>query len=198
VIVDQDHARGVLNQLFYPIDGAGDLSDATAARLAGNLIDGRLFSASVADFAAAIDQTLRLGVLHPQTAGMSRRYAEPELLEFLGRVARTLDERRPWPPPKLTKLDAAEWPTFAAATPIARIDRPMNQLTGAVGHRFDELPAAAVLILHLRTGETVALLGSPDPRSSSFALLQRDPGDPAETIAHFQELTGLHATDITR
>jgi hypothetical protein len=201
VIVDQNHARGVLNELLYPIDGAPDLSDATATRLVDNLIDGRLYATPVADFAAAIDRTLRAGALHPQTAAMSRRYAEPDLLEFLARVARELDERRPWPPPKFTKRDVAEWATFAAATPIARIDRPRHQVSGAVGYAFDDVPAGSdklpVLILHLRTGETVALLGGSDPGSTSFVLLQRDPGDPAEIVSHFQHLTGFRPTDVT-
>ena len=127
--MDQDQARGVMNQLFYPIDGAPDLSDATAARLVDNILTGRLFSAPAPDFAAAIDRTLHDGVLHPQTAGASRRYTEPELLAFLGLVARELDARRPWPAPRFAKVDVAEWPTFGGATPIARVDRPAHQLT---------------------------------------------------------------------
>lgn len=96
--MDQNQARGVLNQLFYPIDGAPDLGDATVTRLVDNMFDGRLFSAAVADFAAAIDLTLVAGALHPQIAGMSRRYTEPELLDFLSRVARELEARpTPWP-----------------------------------------------------------------------------------------------------
>lgn len=197
VTVDQNEARGVMNQLFYPIDGAPDLSDATAARLVDNIIEGRLFSAPVTDFAAAIDQTLRAGGLHPQTVSSTRRYTEPELMEFLGRVARALDSRRPWPPPRFAKLDVAEWPSFGSATPIARIDRPAHQLTGALGYSLDRVGQLPVLILRLRTGEVVALLGSVDPRATSFALLQRDPGDPSEIIAHFRTLTGFHPTDIT-
>jgi hypothetical protein len=199
--MDQDRARGVMNQLFYPIDGAPDLSDATAARLVDNMIEGRLFSAPVADFAEAIDQTLQAGALHPQTAEVSRRYSEPELLEFLRRVARQLDERRPWPPPRFTKLDVAQWDTFRDATAIARIDRPAHQVNAAVGYPFDDIPAGSgklpVLIVQLRTGEVVALMGSVDPRSTSFALLQRDPGNPAEVIAHVRDLTGFSADEVT-
>jgi alkanesulfonate monooxygenase SsuD/methylene tetrahydromethanopterin reductase-like flavin-dependent oxidoreductase (luciferase family) len=99
VTVDPNQARGVMNQLLYPIDGAPDLTDATAERLVDNVIGGRLFAASVTDFAEAIDQTLRAGALHPQTADLSRRFSEPELLEFLRRVARHLDDRRPRPTP---------------------------------------------------------------------------------------------------
>ena len=90
-----DDVRGVMNQLLYPIDGAPDLGDATAARLARQLIDGRLFSATAADAAAAIDRTLRTGGLHPQTVSLSRRYSEPELLGFLHRLAAHLATREP-------------------------------------------------------------------------------------------------------
>src|SRR5688572_12027452 len=129
VTMDQDLARGVMNQLFYPIDGAPDLSDATAARLVDNLIEGRLFATTVAEFAAAIDHTLRAGELHPQTAEVSRRYSPPELLDFLRRVARQLDARRPWPPPRFDKLDVVHWDTFGQAAPIARIDKPEHQVS---------------------------------------------------------------------
>jgi hypothetical protein len=198
--MDQDHARGVMNQLFYPIDSAPDLSDATAARLVDNMIEGRLFSATVAEFAAAIDQTLRAGTLHPQTAEVSRRYSAAELLEFVRRVARLLDERRPWPPPRFAKLDIAHWDSFGHAAPIARIDKPEHQLSAAVGHSFDEVPTGngklPLLILQLRTGEVVALMGSVDPRSTSFALLRRGPEDPADVIAHLRDLTGFGTGEI--
>jgi hypothetical protein len=199
--MDPEDARGVMNQLLYPIDGAPDLSAATVARLVDNVVEGRLFSTPTADFAAAIDQTLRAAALHPQTAEMSRRFSEPELLEFLRRVAQQFEARRPWPPKRFTKLDVSQWRTFGDATVIARIDRPTHQINGAVGFSFDQVPAGAhklpVLIVQLRTGETVALMGSVDPRSTTFTLLHRGPGDPAEVIAHFQELTGFHTEDIT-
>jgi len=198
--MDQNHVRGVMNQLLYPLDGAPDLSEATAARLVDNMIEGRLFSAPVEDFAEAIDQTRQAGALHPQTAELSRRYTEPELLEFLGRVARHLDDRRPWPPPRFTKLDVALWNTFGNATPIARINRPTHQINAAVGYPFDAVPAGTgklpVLLLRLRTGETIALIGSVDPRATSFTLLQRDPGDAAEIITHVRELTGFPADQV--
>ncbi|NMO50147.1 hypothetical protein HH310_02940 [Actinoplanes sp. TBRC 11911] len=198
--MDQNQARGVLNQLLYPIDGAPDLSDATAARLVDNMIEGRLFSASVADFAAAIDQTLQAGALHPQTAETSRRYTEPELFEFLRRVARQLDARRPWPAPRFTKLDVSQWDTFGDAPAIARIERPTHQITGVVGYSFDHVPAGEaklpVLILRLRTGDVIAIMGSVDPRSMSFTLLHRGHDRPADVIAHFRDLTGFRGDDI--
>jgi hypothetical protein len=199
--MDQRQARGVMNQLFYPIDGAPDLGDATAARLVDNMIDGRLFSAGVEDFAAAIDLTLQAGTLDPQTAEASRRYTEPELIDFLRRVARELAARRPWPPKRFTKLDVTRWDSFGAAVVVARIDRPRHQINGALGLSFDHVAAGdgrlPVLLLRLRTGEEVAVVGSVDARSTSFALLNRGPEDPAEVVAHFKELAGLRDGDVS-
>jgi hypothetical protein len=198
--MDPNLARGVMNQLFYPIDGAPDLSDATAARLVDNMIEGRLFAATAAEFAAAIDQTLRDGALHPQTAEVSRRYSAGELLDFVRRVARQLDERRPWPPRAFDKLDVVHWDTFGQAAPIARLELPEHQVSAALGHDFDEVPTGAgklpVLVVQLRTGEVVALMGSVDPRSTSFAVLRRGPEDPAEVIAHLRELAGFTADEL--
>lgn len=198
--VDHSHVRGLMNQLLYPIDGAPDLSDATAARLVDNMVDGRLYSAGVEDLAAAIDLTLRAGALDPQTAEASRRFTEAELLEFLARVARELEARRPWPARRFTKLDVSEWGGFGAAAVVARIERPRHQITGALGYPFDQAPvgdgALPVLLLRLRTGEDVAVVGSVDPRSTSFSLLHRGPEDPAEVVAHFRELAGLRDADV--
>jgi hypothetical protein len=200
VTVDLNETRGIMNQLLYPIDGAPDLSDATAAHLVDNMIDGRHFAAGVTDLAAAVDQVLQAGAVHPQTVEASRRYSEPELLEFLRRVKQKLDERRPWPPPRFTKLDVSQWDTFGDAAVVARVNRPMYVLNGAIKHRFDDVPVGdgklPVLVLRLRTGEVVALMGSVDPRSTSFTLLHRGPGDRAEVVSHFRELTGFRADDV--
>ncbi|MGC9669128.1 hypothetical protein ACNTMW_21545 [Planosporangium sp. 12N6] len=39
-------------------------------------------------------------------------------------------------------------------------------------------------------------MGSVNPRSTTFALMQRDPGDPAELIARFCELGGFPRGDV--
>ena len=54
-----------------------------------------------------------------------------------------------------------------------------------------------MLILRLRTGEVVALVGSVDPHPTPFALMHRGPGDTAEVVAHFRELTRFRAEDVT-
>ena len=96
-------------------------------------------------------------------------------MSFLGRVSRELAARRPWPAPRFAKVDVAEWPTFGAATPIARVHRPAHQLTGAVGYPFEHVGRLPVLILRLGSGEVIALLGSVDPGSTSVTCSSATP-----------------------
>lgn len=199
--MDPNEVRGRMNELLYAIDSAPDLSDKVAARLVDNMIEGRPFASTpVADFADAIDQTLKAGALHPQTAEMSRRYSEPELLDFLRRVAERLDARRPWQAKRFTKLDVSRWASFDDTAVIARVERPTHQISAAVGFAFDHLQVGddklPVLVLQLRTGEVVALRGSTDLRSTSFALLHHGQGKPAEVIDHFRKLTRFGADDV--
>jgi hypothetical protein len=100
------------------------------------------------------------------------------------------------------KLDAQRWPEFANARAIARLNLPTHQIVGRLNKDFDtvtmgerELP---VIILDLRSGEVVALMGSLEPRSTTFTLLQRDPGDAADVVAHFCEFTGIPPQAVER
>jgi hypothetical protein len=202
VTMDPNEARGRMNVLLYAIDGAPDLSDATAARLVDNMIEGRPFASTpVEDFAAALAQTVRAGGLDPQTAEMSRRFAERDLFDFVTRVSAQLEARRPWPPKKFTKVDVSQWPSFGGAAAIAQVNRPTHRINGATGLSFDQVPAGdaklPVLIVQLRTGETVALMGSVDPRSTLFTLLYDGPENPATVIAHFRDLTGFGPEYVT-
>lgn len=88
--MDQSQTRGVMNELLYPIDGAPDLSDAVASRLVKNVLEGRLYSSTPEEFAAAIKQTLGDGKLDPQTVRISHKYDESDLLAFLDRVGEKL------------------------------------------------------------------------------------------------------------
>jgi hypothetical protein len=198
--VDSNLIRGLVNAVLYYVDRVPDLSDDdVAARWVDSMINRRHFPGSVEEYAEAIDRTVHDGRLPTDATELSRRYSEPELLAFLARLARHLDERRPWPPPAFLKLDIGRWSSFADARPIARINRPMHQINGILNNSFDvpvgteKLP---VTILQLRSGDVVALMGSIDPRSTTFALMQRDPGDPAEIIARFCEFTGFSSEDV--
>jgi hypothetical protein len=198
--MDQNTVRGTMNQLLYPIDSAPNLADdAVVARLAEGIFGQRFFTSSTQEFSTAIQSVLREGRLPAQTASLSTRYSEDELLDFLRRLNNYLEERRPWPEPPFVKLDIAEWGSFASAKAIAQINRPMLEVEGILGS-FDSVAAGEqrlpATILKLRSGDVVAVIGSVDARSTTYALLQRDPGDATEVIRRFCELTGFAAKDV--
>jgi hypothetical protein len=200
--VDSDEAYGLINQISYRLQFVPDLSDeAVLRRAADDLINQISFLQPVEEFYEAVVFTVHKGHLSPMALEIAgERHSEAELLAFLARLAQHLDERRPWPRPAFLKLDVEQWSTFADAKPIARINRPMHQINGILNNSFDTVPIGAetlpVMILELRSGEVVALMGSVNPRSTVFALMQRDPGDPAEVIAHFCELTGFSPEEV--
>jgi hypothetical protein len=201
VTVDSNTARGLTNQILYGIDRVPDLSDEAAlAACADSILNQRHFAYPAEDYAEAIDLTVRAGRLSTDAADISNRFSEDGLLDFLARLARHLDERRPWPRPAFVKLDVEQWNTFAHGKAIAQIDRPTHEINGILNKSFDTVPAGEeklpVMILELRSGDVVALMGSVDRRSTTFALLQRDPGDPAEVIARFCEFTGFPPEDV--
>jgi hypothetical protein len=199
--MDANTARGLINQILYGIDRVPDLTaDDAVSACADSLINQRHFRHPVEEYAEAISHALHEGGVPAQAVESSRRYSAPDLLDFLTRLARRLDERRPWPDPAFRKLDPDEWSTFANATPVARINRPTHQVTGILHNSFDEVPVGAeklpVMILRLPTGDVVALMGSLDSRSRTFTLLQRDDGDPTNVIERFREVTGFAPDDI--
>ena len=94
--MDANTVRGLVNQVLYGIDRVPDLGDdAAVTACAEALIAQRVYRHPVDEYAEAIALTLRAGHLHEQTVGMSDRFSEAELLDFLARLAKVLDQRRP-------------------------------------------------------------------------------------------------------
>jgi hypothetical protein len=194
---------GLITDIVYSTDKVRDLSSQEmVARCADSMINRRYFSGTAQEYATAIDATLRDGHIPEHALGMSQHHSAAELLDFLARLAKQLDERRPWPRPAFVKLAADRWPEFANAKAVARVKLPTHQIVGRLNKDFDtvamgqrELP---VIILELRSGEVVALMGSLEPLSTTFTLLQRDPADAADVIAHFVEFTGIPAEAVER
>ncbi|MFB9233958.1 hypothetical protein ACFFWC_00155 [Plantactinospora siamensis] len=193
-------ARGYLDMLLYTLDSAPDLSDASAAMMADGLIDGRYFAGRVEEFADAIRVALRHGELPPDSVDLSRRYGAAEMLDFLARVGRRLDELRPWPEPAFVKLAAADWPGVERARPIARVPLPAYQIGGLVKEQFDEVAGPSgpllVLVLRLRGGAVVALRGPVDPRAMSFDLVAREDGEAGPLVELVRDLVGFSAADL--
>ncbi len=198
--MDPNDVRGTMNMILYGIDWAPDLSDASASQLIDAMIDGPIFSSPVDELAEALRLTVAAGALHPEAVESSQKYTESEIFDFVGRVSDELERRRPWSPKLFTRLDITEWSTFGDAAVIARIERQRSQLSAAVGLRFINLPVhddtLPVILARMRTGEEIAIVGSSDPRSTSFSLLLRGSSEPATAIAHLRELSRLRDTDI--
>jgi hypothetical protein len=89
--MNADEARGRINQLLYGVDAVRDLrDDAVLARLADSIINHRGFTRPAEEYVEAIEAVLREGHLHEQTSALTRRHMEPELLDFLRRLAARL------------------------------------------------------------------------------------------------------------
>jgi len=189
--------RGTINQILYGAQG-GRLDDETVDRTARAMIDYRVFVAGPATYLSAIEQALRS--TDTLVEGLPVRLQEGEFRDFLSRIRERLVALQPWPEPRFRKLPVSQWPSFGGARAVARIDRSVQGVADRLPSIFDQVEIGEVrlpvLILRLRTGEDVALLGSVDSKSQSVTLLQREPGDPRATIEHFTEFTGLPAEPL--
>ncbi|NUR72409.1 MAG: hypothetical protein HOU81_16460 [Hamadaea sp.] len=198
-MTQQDEWRGTLNQILYLTNYARALNDEDAARFATQMIEFDFFPDGPAVYRAAIDRALAAPVLLDEGA-VPAPHPEPALREFLGKVAAELDARQPWASPRYRMLDAKLWETFGQARAIAKIDWSPIRVANHLRSLFDTVQAGEaklpVLVFRIGSGEVLAFLGSADPKVHSVTLYQRDPGDPAEIIAHFCEYTGFDPAEI--
>ena len=71
---------------------------------------------------------------------------------------------------------------------------------GLLNRGLDAVPTTAgdmpVMMVRLRSGEVVALVGTTDPGSTAFTLVSRDPDDAGQIIDHFCKLTGFPAGEV--
>ena len=199
--MDSNEAFGLINQLCYRLQAVPDLSNAEVVqRAADDLINQISFLQPVEQFYPAIALTVRTRQLSPMAKMIADRHDEAEIIGFLTRLMRHLDELRPWPRPAFIKRDVKEWYNFGNSKAIAKIVRPMHQINGLLNNSFDEVSAGAsklpVMILELRSGDVVALIGSVEPRNTTFLLMPQDPRDPRATIARFCEYTGFSPQEV--
>lgn len=189
--------RGTINQILYGAQ-QGRLDDAAAERTAQAMVDHRVFGNGPAAYLSAIEQALRSD--DALVEGLPVRVQEAEFRDFLSRLRERLIALQPWPEPRFRKLPVSEWASFGLARPIARIDKSVQGVADRLPSIFDNVAIGdvrlPVLMLRLRTGEDVALMGSTDTKAQTVTLLQRDPRDPRETIEHFTEFTGLAAEPL--
>ena len=187
---------GFVYEVLYAIDKVPDLHDPESQdQYVQSMIDRRYFPGRVDEYAEAIAQTVQVGQLPAHSRDLSRRFSEAEQLAFLAALHERLEQRKPWPRPAFVKIPVERWDELGTVIATARIDLPMHALRGIFNTSFDRVQVGddtlPVLRLELRTGETVAVIGSVDPRSTVFTLMRRDGDDPASVLAHFLEVTGI-------
>jgi hypothetical protein len=192
---------GVISEVLYNIDKVADLRDpVTQDRLVNFMINRRSFPRGVEKYDEAIGQMLHDGRIPERALDFSRRYSEAEQFEFLKDVYGRIQARKPWPRPAFLKLPVETWDQIGPARAVARIERPTTYFEGKFNKSFDKVPIGddtiPVILLELRNGGTAAVVGSADPRSTTFTLMQRGDGDPAQLIAHFSDVTGIPPEDI--
>lgn len=189
--------RGEINRLLYGLMFERTLDDRLVDTAAKGLLHGQVRGSDPQAYQDAIRQALATDATLSDT--FETPHGEAEFRDFLRRLAARLDELRPWPPPPYRKVDISEWRGFDHGRPIARIDATPLDVQDRLHVLLDRLPAgdknAEALILRLRSGETVALLGSTGRRG--VTVLQRDAGDPGRTLAAFAEHTGFPADQLT-
>jgi hypothetical protein len=203
-VVNDDQAFGYINAMAFKVQFVPNLADESVVdRAADDLINQISFMHPVEEFYDALAYTVGRGRIQPQALEIVEGFhTEPELLAFFARLVARLDELKPWPKPRFLKRDISVWETFSHAKAIAQITAPETTVVGRLNNSFDRVPAGTgmlpVIVLELRTGETVAIVGSADPRSTVFTLMQRDPGDPDEVVEHFRELAGFPPDEVER
>jgi hypothetical protein len=197
----QPEWRGVLNQILY-VANRYPFTDESVDRIAVDMIGRFQLWCGPDVYHQAISEALQSGtVLGPPT--LRTEHDDTALRDFFRRLRDRLDSGRPWPDARFVRLSTDDWPAFADAPKIATIKLSSVRVHERTWEIFDSVPVrgtnAPVVLLRLRTGEAVALIGSYDPdvrRRRTVAMHLLD-GDPVAAIASFRELCELTEDQIT-
>ncbi|MEV6599525.1 hypothetical protein AB0M36_22100 [Actinoplanes sp. NPDC051346] len=197
--MDELQAEGLTNHILYGIDQDENLKDPDLLdRYVTFMINQRYFSRPIEEYEQAVAATLGKGALSARSLGFSQRYGEAELLGFLADLFQRMQDRKPWPRPPFRKIPASRWDDVALDEVVARVRLSQMQLQGYL-KRFDRVPLGdgkvPVILLELRTGERVAVIGSADPRES-FTVLRRRQDDQRQVLQHFLECTEIPADAV--
>lgn len=194
-MMDDNEVSGLMTLFLYGIDKATDLGPSIVDLMADDLVNQLHYRQPVQDYFDAFGVVLSRGQVPPRALEGVQRYSPAEVLDFVARLHAKLDQQRPWPRPRFTKLGLSEWPSFATAKGIARIAALSSEVEARFNGDFDKVSTGAgdlpVMILELRSGEKVAIMGSTERGSRVYTLLARDPSNPAATIDHFREVSGF-------
>jgi hypothetical protein len=187
--------RYPVNQLLYSLTYSSGIDEEMVNFNASNAVDYTALNLGPEVYSRAIRQALASGE-HVDSLSLLPQFDQAQLTDFLRAVSARLDELRPWPQPEVRPLDPQAWAEFGDAVPVAELDASLVEVTDVLQQGFrpvgDSQPGMNVLMLRLRTGETVALIGFYG-RSEKVTLLADPSGDPGAVIDHFITATGFPA-----
>ncbi|MEU7145831.1 hypothetical protein ABZ942_40760 [Nocardia sp. NPDC046473] len=187
----------LVTQLCASMAYLDDLSGAEiVADAAQDLIDRISYAATVSEFYPALVASVAAGTLPDEVRELAGGFDTAQILDFFARVVTELDRLRPWPEPALVSVDPATWPSMGSSVPIGWVDIPIDDLEWAVKAPFGDVVAdePPMLVLRLRDGRMVALVGDEEPDPAQFVLLlpaHADQRDSAEVIAYLARYAGL-------
>lgn len=173
--------RGYVNQITYGADLRAPVGDDLVERLATELIRRRYFTGRAEDYYAAAAAALASG----ERLAFTDDQDEAATRDLLARLVPALDRRRPWPEPAFVEQGIDRWDELRNAPVVAWVPLPYHDVEGLLNRGFYAVGQVMVLVLRLRTGQTVALRSGP----GGLDLLTFADGGPA--VAAFRELTGL-------
>jgi len=205
--VDPDQPwRGMLNQVLYGLAYVAEPDDATAQVFAQRMIERRIFPSGPQEYLDGLDQAVRAPDLLAGTISTGR-HDETTVRSFCERIVHHLRAAQAttyasgWPPERFTVLSARDWP-WATARATVVITAGMHEVaarTWAIFEFHHSLDGTTpVLVLRLRTGEVIALVGSPGPtltdrRMTTLKVLD---GSPSSAVDSFLDLTGFPAESL--
>ena len=189
-----------INEILFGLTFTEQITDDVVEWNAENAVNYKTLGLGPAIYYQAIKDALASG---DELDGLRQvpQFTGSELADFLGDLAVRLDSLRPWPEPAFRPLDPQVWEQLETVKTVAQLDVPIIYLTSRVRSPFrsagEGYPGKYVAVLGLRTGETVALLGSYE-RGEKVQLLAQADVDADLVVDHFIEATSLPANKIHR
>jgi hypothetical protein len=187
----------LLHQFCASMAYVEDLSgDEIVAAAAQDLIDRISYAATAVEFYPVLAEAVETGALPDEIVELTDGFDAESILDFLTRLVTELDRRRPWPDPALVAVDPEQWPTMGSSRPIGWVDMDIDEVEWAVKESFGDIPEddLPLLILRMRGGQLVALVGQDDPDPERFLVLLPDVDgqwDPADVMDYLARYAGL-------
>ena len=183
--------RGYVNTITYDVDLSSKVDEQLVDRIVNALIEQRFFSGPVDEYYQAM-----VSALDSDATIALDDQDEEATRDLLTRLVHGLDHRKPWPVHPFYCEDRSEWTDFEDTPLIGRTLTSAMSIVSKLNRSFSSVKASSVqleiMILRLRSGETVVLRSTPDDfAKAGVDILSRS--DPAATLAALRELTGIEA-----